>query len=59
MTHSAHNEPKLQWKWVVLSVIAGLVIVGASYFIVAPTFHSGQVQALVMLVGFIVTGTII
>jgi hypothetical protein len=59
MTHSAHNEPKLQWKWVILSVIAGLIIVGASYFIVAPTFHSAQVQAIVMLVGFIVTGTII
>jgi hypothetical protein len=59
MTHSAHNEPKLQWKWVILSVIAGLIIVGASYFIVAPTFQSGQVQAVVMLVGFIVTGAII
>jgi hypothetical protein len=59
MTHSVHTEPKLQWKWVILSVIAGLIIVGASYFIVAPTFHSGQVQVLVMLVGFIVTGTII
>ena len=59
MTHSAHNEPKLQWKWVILSVIAGLIIVGSSYFIVAPTFHRAQIQALVMLVGFIVTGVII
>jgi hypothetical protein len=59
MTPSTHKEPKLQWKWVIMSVIAGLIIVGASYFIVAPTFHSGQVQVIVMLVGFIVTGTII
>ena len=59
MTHTAHNEPKLQWKWVILSVIAGLIIVGSSYFIVAPTFHRAQVQAIVMLVGFIVTGAII
>jgi hypothetical protein len=59
MAHSAHVESKLQWKWVILSVIAGLIIVGASYFIVAPTFQSGQVQAVVMLVGFIVMGTII
>ena len=59
MTHHAHNEPKLHWKWVILSVIVGLIIVGASYFIVAPTFHSGEVQALVMLVGFAVTGAII
>ncbi|MGD0589794.1 MAG: hypothetical protein ABSA44_03200 [Bacteroidota bacterium] len=59
MTHSAHNDTRLQWKWVILSVIAGLIIVGSSYFIVAPTFHSGQVQVIVMLVGFIVTGTII
>ena len=55
----AHTEKKLHWKWVILSVIAGLIIVGASYFIVAPTFHSGEVQAVVMLVGFIVTGAII
>ena len=59
MTYRAHNEPKLHWKWVILSVIAGLIIVGASYFIVAPTFHSGEIQALVMLVGFVVTGAII
>ena len=59
MVHTTHTESKLQWKWVILSVIAGLIIVGASYFIVAPTFQSGQVQAVVMLVGFIVTGAII
>jgi hypothetical protein len=59
MTHHAHNEPKLHWKWVILSVIVGLIIVGASYFIVAPTFHSGEVQALVMLVGFVIAGAII
>ena len=59
MTHNAHQEPKLHWKWVILSVIAGLVIVGASYFIVAPTFHSGEVQVLIMLGGCIVTGAVI
>ena len=59
MTQSAHQEPGMHWKWVILSVIAGLIIVGASYFIVAPTFHSPEIQALVMLVGFIVTGAII
>lgn len=59
MTNSAHQESKLHWKWVILSVIAGLIIVGASYFIVAPTFHSSEIQMLVMLVGFIVTGAII
>ncbi|MGD1046251.1 MAG: hypothetical protein ABR936_13160 [Bacteroidota bacterium] len=59
MTHSAHKEPKLHWKWVTLSVIAGLIIVGASYFIVANTFHSGEVQVLMMLGGCIVTGAVI
>jgi hypothetical protein len=59
MATSMHHEAKLQWKWVILSVVAGFIIVGASYFIVAPTFHSPEVQALVMLVGFIVTGAII
>jgi hypothetical protein len=59
MSTSTHHETKLQWKWVILSVVAGLIIVGASYFIVAPTFHSREVQALVMLVGFVVAGAII
>ena len=59
MTHNAHQEPKLHWKWVILSVLAGLIIVGASYFIVAPTFHSGEVQVLIMIGGCIVTGAVI
>jgi hypothetical protein len=48
-----------EWKWVISAVVAGLVIVGASYYIVAPTFRSGEIQALVMLVGFIITGAIV
>jgi hypothetical protein len=59
MTNNAHQEPKLHWKWVTLSVIAGLIIVGASYLIVAPMFHSGEIQVLIMLGGFVVTGAII
>jgi asparagine N-glycosylation enzyme membrane subunit Stt3 len=59
MIHSAHKEKKLQWKWVVLSVVAGLIIVGAAYFIVAPMFHSGEVQVLMMLGGCIITGVVI
>jgi len=59
MTLNAHNEKTLHWKWVILSVVVGLVIVGASYLIVAPMFHSGEVQVLIMLGGFIVTGAII
>jgi hypothetical protein len=59
MTNGAHQELKLHWKWVILSVVAGLIIVGVSYFVVAPKFQSAEIQALVMLVGFIVTGAII
>jgi hypothetical protein len=59
MPEDALQQPKLHWKWVILSVVAGLIIVGASYYIVAPIFHSREVLALVMLVGFIVTGAII
>jgi hypothetical protein len=59
MTHNAHQEPKLHWKWVILSVIIGLFIVGASYLVVAPMFHSGEIQVVMMLCGFIVTGAII
>jgi uncharacterized membrane protein len=59
MTHSAHKETKLHWQWVILSVVAGLILVGASYFIVAPMFHSGEVQVLIMLGGCIITGAVI
>jgi hypothetical protein len=59
MANNAHQETKLHWKWVTLSVIAGLIIVGASYSIVAPMFHSSEIQVLIMLGGFIVTGAII
>jgi len=48
-----------EWKWVIAGVIAGLIIVGASYYIVAPTFHSPEIQALIMMVGFSITGVIV
>ena len=60
MSHDASMPPTgMQWKWVILGVVAGLAIVGASYFIVAPTFHSDEIQAVVMLVGYAVTGVIV
>jgi hypothetical protein len=59
MANHVHDEAKLHWKWVILSVVAGLIVVGASYSIVARTFHSPEVQALVMLVGFVIQGAII
>ena len=49
----------MEWKWVIAGVIAGLIIVGASYYIVAPVFHSPAIQTLVMMVGFSVTGVIV
>ena len=48
-----------EWKWVIAGVIAGLIIVGSSYYIVAPTFHSPEIQALIMMVGFSITGVIV
>jgi hypothetical protein len=59
MEQSVQSTLKIHWKWVIISVIAGIIIVGVSYFVVAPKFQSGEIQALVMLVGFIVTGAII
>ncbi len=48
-----------QWKWVVIGVVVGVIIIGGSFFIVAPTFHSTAIQALVVLIGFVVTGGIV
>jgi hypothetical protein len=59
MTHTSHNEQKLHWKWVIISAVVGLIFVGSSYFFVAPAFENGAIQALVMLVGFVITGAII
>ncbi|MBI5464809.1 MAG: hypothetical protein HY966_07665 [Ignavibacteriales bacterium] len=59
MAEETKQASRFEWKWVISAVIAGLVIVGASYFIVAPTFHSAEIQVLVMLVGYIGTGAII
>ncbi len=48
-----------QWKWVMIGVVVGVVIIGGSFFIVAPTFHSTAIQALVLLVGFVLTGAVV
>ena len=48
-----------QWKWVVIGVVVGLVIIGGSFFIVAPTFHSTAIQSLVLLIGFVVMGAVV
>ncbi|HTP79394.1 MAG TPA: hypothetical protein VMM57_03200 [Bacteroidota bacterium] len=50
---------KIEWKWVVIAVVVGLIIVGASYSIVSKTFHSMEIQALIMMVGFAATGAIV
>jgi hypothetical protein len=59
MSNEHHQEQSLHVKWVLFSVLAGIVIVGASYFVIAPVFKSIYVQALVMLVGFIASGAVI
>lgn len=56
---TAKTSAPTQWKWVIIGVVAGLVIIGGSYFIVAPTFHSSAIQALVVLIGFVVTGAVV
>ena len=50
---------QMQWKWVIIGALVGLVIVGASYYIVEQTFHNIQIQILVMLVGCAVTGVVV
>ena len=53
------NRTETQWKWVIIGVVVGIVIIGGSFAIVAPTFHSSAIQSLVVLVGFVVTGAIV
>lgn len=56
---TAKTSTPTQWKWVLIGVVVGIVIIGASFLIVAPTFHSVAIQALVVLVGFVVTGAVV
>jgi hypothetical protein len=57
------NAPKsaapIQWKWVFIGVLVGVIIMSLSYAIVGATFHNTAIRALVILVGFILTGTIV
>jgi hypothetical protein len=48
-----------QWKWVLIGVVVGMAIIGSSFMIVVPTFHSTAILALVVLIGFVVTGAIV
>lgn len=59
MSNGAIPAAGLQWKWVIVGVIVGVVVSGASFFVVIPTFHSTPIQALVLLAGFILTGAIV
>jgi len=58
-TETTQTAQSLQWKWVIVGALVGLVIVGASYYIIEQTFHNIQIQILVMLVGCAVTGIVV
>lgn len=58
-TETTQPAQSLQWKWVIIGALVGLVIVGASYYIIEQTFHNIQIQILVMLVGCAVTGIVV
>lgn len=59
MEGSANQGAALEWKWVIVGVVVGVVIAAGSFVIVLPTFHSMPIQSLVLLSGFIVTGAIV
>ena len=56
---TTQSAQSLQWKWVIIGALVGLVVVGASYYIIEQTFHNIQIQILVMLVGCAVTGVVV
>jgi len=49
----------MEWKWVIAGVIAGLIIVGRIVLYRRPDVHSPAIQALVIMVGFSLTGVIV
>jgi hypothetical protein len=59
MANEESHNSNLQWKWVVIGVVVGAIIMTVSYLVITPTFHSIAIQALVMMVGFVLTGTIV
>lgn len=59
MNGSSNQPMALQWKWVLIGVVVGVGIAGASFLIVIPTFNSTPIQALVLLAGFVASGAIV
>jgi len=49
----------LQWKWIVLGIIVGLVITGSSFFILMPLLQNQPAQMIGMIAGFVSMGLLI
>jgi hypothetical protein len=49
----------LQWKWVIVGVIAGAAVMGIIVGVTARAFHSTFVSSLIGSIGFVVTGMIV
>jgi len=49
----------LQWKWVIIGVIAGAFIMGVIVGITAKSFHNVFIPSLIGSIGFVITGIVV
>lgn len=56
---SANTKAPLQWKWVSIGVLVGIVFMTVSFLSVSSTFHSMAIQVLVTTAGFVLIGAIV
>ncbi|MCX6136454.1 MAG: hypothetical protein NTV54_03040 [Ignavibacteriales bacterium] len=56
---SGNTKATLQWKWVLIGVIVGVVFMTVSFLSVVSTFHNTPIQLLVTTAGFILIGAIV
>jgi hypothetical protein len=56
---SANTKAPLQWKWVSIGVLIGIIFMTVSFLSVSSTFHSMTIQALVTTAGFVLIGAIV
>lgn len=58
-TESTVSKGGLEWKWIILGVVAGTALCLSLYLMIAKTFHLPTIPTFMSLLGFIVMGIII
>lgn len=59
MTTDSTTSKRLEWKWIIIGVVAGTILCLALHQMIAQTFHIPLIPTFMSLMGFVVMGIII